>query len=768
MEDDFHSPSNSPGQVSRDSSRHSIDHDLISSLPPNLASVAESPLSPTDTRRWSNLMPSNMSFGRRKAAAELLATEDNYVTDLTHLLTGYRDELCRENLLTPEEDLAIFINLPDILAFHTTLLAELQQQATTSPWTAAEVFFRNADTMIELYSTYCSLHPKSLQSLDHRMADPRFEQYVKLCQQRLKLQLSLKDDLLKPVQRIMRYQLLLKEQCKQAKPSEEGVSTLERACHAMKTVTERINADARQFHMTRLTHGDTMLARTPPLAERLSALPCDFSKLGKLVDEFSDVLFSIDGSKAKSKGGSSRYLLLFSDGLVSCKSREGTSLSVKEFYDFGRDFHCTFPDNRSLMITDQAGDADGPTYFLRNVNVIERLGWLLELSSQSPAVTSPTAKKGRTFNQLTGRDRINSAQKGEKKHLPRSNTLTVKAGDGSTPETSPKLRPRMVTVNGRHASPQKVKQRYSLLLGKPAGESLVDGKEGEVDWITNQRELQQALSELGAENARLEEELDRVVTEMAQLKIDTIQAVAPPPSDPRLPTKVPYVDALNMALEAEYKRVTMLTSQLSVTQGREETLRNEKSALAMQLDELVRERDTLQTNLTSTNLSLEETQTQLQDEQQARAGMEAELIKARQEIRQLKDMANDHTAELSKRDSKLQELQQGSKQLEAQIDKLKADKVKADEEYVRTLEALKAEADALLRSESQNVTQSPPSTPSSRRSKSLKSKSWRGRKSGRRRANAMTEGSNQASPSDDGMTIPEDAPGDNGQPCVVM
>lgn len=34
--------------------------------------------------------------------------------------------------------------------------------------------------------------------------DPRFEQYVTLCQNQLKLQLSLKDDLLKPVQRIMR------------------------------------------------------------------------------------------------------------------------------------------------------------------------------------------------------------------------------------------------------------------------------------------------------------------------------------------------------------------------------------------------------------------------------------------------------------------------------------------------------------------------------------------------------------------------------------
>ena len=35
-------------------------------------------------------MPEKMSFGRRKAVAELLGTEEHYLQDLKNLLEGYR------------------------------------------------------------------------------------------------------------------------------------------------------------------------------------------------------------------------------------------------------------------------------------------------------------------------------------------------------------------------------------------------------------------------------------------------------------------------------------------------------------------------------------------------------------------------------------------------------------------------------------------------------------------------------------------------------
>lgn len=95
MEDDFLSPASSPSQVSRASSQHSVGQDplpTISTLP-MVAEVVGHELSLSDSRRWSSLMPDKMSFGRRKAVAELLGTEEHYLEDLKNLLEGYRQRM---------------------------------------------------------------------------------------------------------------------------------------------------------------------------------------------------------------------------------------------------------------------------------------------------------------------------------------------------------------------------------------------------------------------------------------------------------------------------------------------------------------------------------------------------------------------------------------------------------------------------------------------------------------------------------------------------
>jgi len=63
----------------------------------------------------------------------------------------------------------IFLNLPAIYAFHEQLLARMQALSKSSPWTMAEVFCDQADVLVDLYGSYCTLHPKSLQALERRM-----------------------------------------------------------------------------------------------------------------------------------------------------------------------------------------------------------------------------------------------------------------------------------------------------------------------------------------------------------------------------------------------------------------------------------------------------------------------------------------------------------------------------------------------------------------------------------------------------------------------
>ena len=50
----------------------------------------------SEERRWSSLLPEWMTFGRRKALSELLATEERYVADLKTLVEGYLNRLPAE------------------------------------------------------------------------------------------------------------------------------------------------------------------------------------------------------------------------------------------------------------------------------------------------------------------------------------------------------------------------------------------------------------------------------------------------------------------------------------------------------------------------------------------------------------------------------------------------------------------------------------------------------------------------------------------------
>ena len=50
----------------------------------------------SEAQRYSALLPEWMAFGRRKAMAELVATEDSYVASLKQLVHGYLNRLPHE------------------------------------------------------------------------------------------------------------------------------------------------------------------------------------------------------------------------------------------------------------------------------------------------------------------------------------------------------------------------------------------------------------------------------------------------------------------------------------------------------------------------------------------------------------------------------------------------------------------------------------------------------------------------------------------------
>ncbi|OQR75088.1 guanine nucleotide exchange factor DBS-like, partial [Tropilaelaps mercedesae] len=107
----------------------------------------------------------------------------------------------------------LFGNMADILAFHRDVFLSDLQGCQTTPEQVGRCFVQRSEEFHRLYSVYCMNKPRS-EALRAQCAND--DAFFKECQRRLQHKLPLDAYLLKPVQRITKYQLLLKDLLKYA------------------------------------------------------------------------------------------------------------------------------------------------------------------------------------------------------------------------------------------------------------------------------------------------------------------------------------------------------------------------------------------------------------------------------------------------------------------------------------------------------------------------------------------------------------------------
>eukprot|EP00055_Hartaetosiga_balthica_P017243 m.114284 g.114284 ORF g.114284 m.114284 type:complete len:916 (-) comp9278_c0_seq1:2043-4790(-) len=282
----------------------------------------------SDTMRWSVKINGDISSGRKRAIAELLATEESYCLDLTQVQEGYIHALSEQSL-TGIEKKAIFENWEDLVVFHREFSRSLQYSATTTPTQIGRCFLEV--DLLSLYSDICVNHDRQLDVLKEREDnDQRFCAELQACQKALGHLLPLKDYLLKPVQRIMRYQLLLSEQIKQCTlHNAQGKTVLLRARDMLLDVVRELNERRRLAQLQDLIKGNLAFVRGRGLRERLEGLSVELTALGPLLAFYEDAKLQVD---ARSKKW--RKLLCFSEGIIACKGKGATDrLTVKAEYN---------------------------------------------------------------------------------------------------------------------------------------------------------------------------------------------------------------------------------------------------------------------------------------------------------------------------------------------------------------------------------------------------------------------------------------------------
>ncbi|XP_026787751.1 guanine nucleotide exchange factor DBS isoform X5 [Pangasianodon hypophthalmus] len=183
----------------------------------------------------------NLAVLRRHVMNELLETERAYVEELLCVLQGYADEMDNPSmaLLIPgtlhnKKDI-LFGNMAEIYHFHNkTFLRELEAY-TDCPELVGRCFLERM-TDLRIYEKYCQNKPRS-ESLWRQCSDCAFFQE---CQKKLEHKLGLDSYLLKPVQRITKYQLLLKELLKYSKGC-DGSEDLQEALSSILGILKAVN-----------------------------------------------------------------------------------------------------------------------------------------------------------------------------------------------------------------------------------------------------------------------------------------------------------------------------------------------------------------------------------------------------------------------------------------------------------------------------------------------------------------------------------------------
>ncbi|XP_040179715.1 proto-oncogene DBL isoform X5 [Rana temporaria] len=181
---------------------------------------------------------------------ELIETERIYVEELYTILLGYRSEM--ENpamirLMPPSlrnTKNILFGNMPEIYEFHNKIFLLSLESCIEAPERVGFCFLERREDF-QMYEKYCHNKPRS-DSLWRQFADSVFFQE---CQRKLEHKLALDSYLLKPIQRLTKYQLLLKELLKYSINSEGG-QELQEALVSMLDLLKSVNDSMHQIAIT--------------------------------------------------------------------------------------------------------------------------------------------------------------------------------------------------------------------------------------------------------------------------------------------------------------------------------------------------------------------------------------------------------------------------------------------------------------------------------------------------------------------------------------
>ncbi|XP_051897508.1 pleckstrin homology domain-containing family G member 3-like [Pristis pectinata] len=220
-------------------------------------SFRQLPLSPIATRA---MAPNPKLSYVDRVVMEIIETERMYVQDLRSIIEDYLGCIIDASDLPirPEHVSALFGNIEDIYEFNSDLLQDLDS-CHHDPVAIARCFVDKSQDF-DIYTQYCTNYPNSVAALTECMRNKVLAKFFRERQSTLKRYLPLGSYLLKPVQRILKYHLLLQEIAKHFDVNQEGYEVIDEAIDTMTGVAWYINDMKRKHeHAIRLQEVQSLL-----------------------------------------------------------------------------------------------------------------------------------------------------------------------------------------------------------------------------------------------------------------------------------------------------------------------------------------------------------------------------------------------------------------------------------------------------------------------------------------------------------------------------
>uniref|UniRef100_A0A7N5ZYY8 Vav 2 guanine nucleotide exchange factor n=1 Tax=Anabas testudineus TaxID=64144 RepID=A0A7N5ZYY8_ANATE len=250
---------------------------------------------------------------RNCCLVEIQETEAKYFKTLEDIEKNYMIPL--KQVLSPQEMDAIFVNLEDVIKAHSALLRAIDLNMVSGGSGLGKIFLDFKERLL-IYGQYCSHMENAQKTLDELIAT-REEIKIKVEECTMKVQegkFKLQDLLVVPMQRVLKYHLLLKELLSYSTDRPER-QQLKEALEAMQDLAMYINE----------------VKRDNETLKKISEFQSSIENLQVRLEEYGRP--KIDGElkvcSIVNRTKQDRYIFLFDKVVIVCK-RKGYSYELKE------------------------------------------------------------------------------------------------------------------------------------------------------------------------------------------------------------------------------------------------------------------------------------------------------------------------------------------------------------------------------------------------------------------------------------------------------